>query len=305
MRDILAEIVEKKKDIVANAKREMPLDEVKRSLVCGTFAMTHRFRERDWNLIAECKLQSPAKGRLCRRYSVTELARIYEKSGASMLSVHTDPHFLGCNEDFRKVRAEVSLPLLRKDFIIDPLQIYETRAIGADAVLLIVRVLGDALADFLALAGEQGLAALVEVHTERELEAALAAGASIIGINNRDLDTFVTDIGTSVRLRKNVPAGCVVVAESGISTYAVHPGVVASDIWRTLPAPLRPLFHWLRRMITVEEGASTPLLCATAPALAGQSGLYWSDGAPAQPSPAGRDAELARALWQHSEDWTR
>ena len=77
MRDILAEIVEKKKDIVANAKREMTLDEVKRSLVCGTFAMTHRFRERDWNLIAECKLQSPAKGRLCRRYSVTELARIY------------------------------------------------------------------------------------------------------------------------------------------------------------------------------------------------------------------------------------
>ncbi|KAB0579338.1 SDR family NAD(P)-dependent oxidoreductase [Ideonella dechloratans] len=92
---------------------------------------------------------------------------------------------------------------------------------------------------------------------------------------------------------------------TGISTYAVHPGVVASDIWRTLPAPLRPLFHWLRRMITVEEGARTPLLCASAPALAGQSGLYWSDGAPAQPSPAGRDAELARALWQHSEDWTR
>ena len=87
MRDILAEIVEKKKDIVTNAKREMPLDEVKRSLVCGTFAMTHRFRERDWNLIAECKLQSPAKGRLCRRYSVTELARIYEDNGASMLSV--------------------------------------------------------------------------------------------------------------------------------------------------------------------------------------------------------------------------
>ncbi len=133
MRDILAEIVEKKKDIVANAKREMPLDEVKRSLVCGTFAMTHRFRERDWNLIAECKIQSPAKGRLCRRYSVTELARIYEDNGASMLSVHTDPHFLGCNEDFRKVRAEVSLPLLRKDFIIDAYQIYEARMLGADA----------------------------------------------------------------------------------------------------------------------------------------------------------------------------
>ena len=112
MRDILAEIVEKKKGIVADAKRQMPLDEVKRALVCGNFEMAHRFRERKWNLIAECKLQSPAKGRLCRRYSVTELAHIYEDNGASMLSVHTDPHFLGCNEDFRKVRAEVSLPLL-------------------------------------------------------------------------------------------------------------------------------------------------------------------------------------------------
>lgn len=93
-------------------------------------------------------------------------------------------------------------------------------------------------------------------------------------------------------------------AGSGVATYAVHPGVVASDIWRTVPAPLRPLFHWLRRMITVDEGARTPLRCATDPALAGQSGLYWSDGAPAQPSPAGRDEALARTLWQRSEDWT-
>lgn len=94
------------------------------------------------------------------------------------------------------------------------------------------------------------------------------------------------------------------VAESGISTYAVHPGVVASDIWRTLPAALRPLFHWLRRMVTVEEGARTPLHCATAPALAGQTGLYWSDGAPAPTSPAGADAALAAQLWAYSEEWT-
>ena len=178
MRDILAEIVEKKKDIVTNAKREMPLDEVKRSLVCGTFAMTHRFRERDWNLIAECKLQSPAKGRLCRRYSVTELARIYEDNGASMLSVHTDPHFLGCNEDFRKVRAEVSLPLLRKDFIIDEYQIYEARMLGADAVLLIARILTpETLKRFLYTAWSLGMDALIEVHDRRDMEAALATPA--------------------------------------------------------------------------------------------------------------------------------
>ena len=119
MRDILAEIVEKKKDIVAQAKRDLPLAEVKRSLKPGTFRMAERFASEPWSLIAECKLQSPAKGRLTRSHSVVELAHIYEANGASMLSVHTDPHFLGCNEDFQKVRAEVELPLLRKDFVID------------------------------------------------------------------------------------------------------------------------------------------------------------------------------------------
>ena len=183
MRDILAEIVEKKKGIVADAKRQMPLDEVKRALVCGNFEMAHRFRERKWNLIAECKLQSPAKGRLCRRYSVTELAHIYEDNGASMLSVHTDPHFLGCNEDFRKVRAEVSLPLLRKDFIIDAYQIYEARMLGANAVLLIARILTpETLKKFLYTAWSLGMDALVEVHDRRDMEAALATPAEFIEI---------------------------------------------------------------------------------------------------------------------------
>ena len=219
MRDILAEIVEKKKDIVANAKREMPLDEVKRSLVCGTFAMTHRFRERDWNLIAECKLQSPAKGRLCRRYSVTELARIYEDNGASMLSVHTDPHFLGCNEDFRKVRAEVSLPLLRKDFIIDAYQIYEARMLGADAVLLIARILTpETLKRFLYTAWSLGMDALIEVHDRRDMEAALATPAEFIGINNRNLVSFTTSIEQTMGLLPYADKSRTLISESGVFT---------------------------------------------------------------------------------------
>ena len=112
MRNILAEIVEKKKDIVAAAKRSLPLFEVRRRARVAGFRLSHRFRGKPWSLIAECKLQSPAKGRLCRAYSVTELAEIYEANGASALSVHTDPHFLGSNEDFAKVRAMTALPML-------------------------------------------------------------------------------------------------------------------------------------------------------------------------------------------------
>ena len=125
------------------------------------------------------KLQSPAKGRLCRRYSVTELAHIYEDNGASMLSVHTDPHFLGCNEDFRKVRAEVSLPLLRKDFIIDAYQIYEARMLGANAVLLIARILTpETLKKFLYTAWSLGMDALVEVHDRRRNSSASTTATS-------------------------------------------------------------------------------------------------------------------------------
>jgi len=114
----------------------------------------------------------------------------------------------------------VNLALLRKDFIIDPLQIYETRAIGADAILLIVHVLGKRLTEFILLSKEIGLSSLVEVHTEEELDLALAADAEIIGINNRNLDTFVTNIETSRRLRARIPEGFIVVAESGIMSRA-------------------------------------------------------------------------------------
>ena len=219
MRDILAEIVEKKKDIVAEAKRQMPLQEVRQRIAMGKFRMSHRFRHQSWGLIAECKLQSPAKGRLCRTYSVEELARIYEANGAAMLSVHTDPHFLGCNEDFANVRKKVKLPLLRKDFIIDAYQIYEARMLGADAVLLIARILtASQLKDYLYTAWGLGMDALVEVHDEADMAMALDTPAEFIGINNRNLKTFQTSIEQTMLLLPHADRSRTLISESGVFT---------------------------------------------------------------------------------------
>ena len=173
-------------------------------------------------LIAEVKKASPSAGVIRPDFDPTEIARIYQENGASCLSVLTDERFFQGQDGFlTAIRAEVSLPLLRKDFTIDPYQIHEARAIGADAILLIVAALTPAqVADYQALAGELGLAALVEVHTEAEMAVALAAGATLIGINSRDLNTFVTDLGTVERMAAIVPEGVTLVAESGIKTYA-------------------------------------------------------------------------------------
>ena len=217
MRDILAEIVEKKRTIVAEAKKSVPLDELKANLPCGTFRMAEHFRWRGWGLIAECKLQSPAKGRLTTSHSVTELADIYTAAGAAVLSVHTDPHFLGSNEDFAAVRARVDTPLLRKDFIIDPYQVYETRALGADAVLLIVRILTpDQLKELLYLTWSLGMDALVEVHDRADLEIAQETPAEFIGINNRNLVTFETSVQTTLDLLPYADTKRTLISESGI-----------------------------------------------------------------------------------------
>ena len=221
MKDILAEIVEKKRDLVAEAKRRLPFAELKARARerCGGFYMTKRFQARDWNLIAECKLQSPAKGRLCRTHTVDELARIYAENGASMLSVHTDPHFLGANEDLARVRSLVDLPLLRKDFIIDPYQVYEARALGADAVLLIVRILTpEQLKELLYLTWSLGMDALVEVHDRADLEIAQETPAEFIGINNRNLVTFETSVQTTLDLLPYADVNRTLISESGIFT---------------------------------------------------------------------------------------
>lgn len=169
-------------------------------------------------LIAEVKAASPSAGVIRRPFDPVELARAYEAGGADALSVLTDRRFFaGDPEHLRGVRAAVRLPVLRKDFILDPYQVYEARALGADAVLLIAAILNDAqLRELSALAEELGMAALVEVHTEEELERALACGARIVGINNRDLRTFQVDLEVTLRLRPRIPDGVLVVSESGI-----------------------------------------------------------------------------------------
>jgi len=172
-------------------------------------------------VIAEIKRRSPSRGEIRPDFDPVACAKSYAEAGAAALSVLTDQHFFGGSlELLDLVRRAVELPLLRKDFLIDPYQVEEARAAGADAVLLIVRaVAAPLLAEMRRRAQELGLDALVEVHDERELEVALQAGADLIGINHRDLRTFETDLGVSERLAPRVPASVVLVAESGIFTY--------------------------------------------------------------------------------------
>lgn len=171
-------------------------------------------------LIAEVKKASPSAGVIRADFDPVSIARTYEDNGAACLSVLTDEKFFQGHDDFlRAVRAAVSLPILRKDFTIDEFQIYEARALGADAVLLIAAALTHAkIVKFQSVAQGLGMAALVEVHTEREMETALAAGATLIGVNSRNLSTFVTDLGVVEKLAKMVPANVTLVAESGLKT---------------------------------------------------------------------------------------
>jgi indole-3-glycerol phosphate synthase len=177
-------------------------------------------------LIAEVKQASPSKGVLIDDFDPVLIGRTYAENGAAAISVLTDERFFQGNIRYLKaVREAVSVPVLCKEFVIDPYQVYEARAFGADAVLLIVMALADAqLVELHDLIIEQGMTPLVEVHNEEELERALSVGVRVLGINNRDLRTFRTDLGTTARLAKLVPDGVLLVAESGISS--------AGDVYR-------------------------------------------------------------------------
>ena len=170
-------------------------------------------------VIAEVKRSSPSKGRIREDFDPVEIAGIYKENGAAAISVLTERRFFEGHAAYvPQIKRSVRLPLLRKDFIIDSYQISETRVLGADALLLIARILEQGqLREFLGLASELGLAALVEVHDETDLEKAISSGAKIVGINNRDLETFRTDLETSIRLARRIPKGVTVVSESGIS----------------------------------------------------------------------------------------
>lgn len=214
---LLEKILRAKREAVAAAKRAQPLEKL-RDLACPAgFAFRKALQNTPWALIAECKLASPSKGRLCEKYTVAELAQIYAESGATALSVLTDTHFCGTLAHIGETKQVSALPVLRKDFIIDPYQIYEARSSGADAILLIAGILSDEqLQEYLALTGTLGMDALVEVHTLTELQRVQRTNACIVGINNRDLTRFVTNISTTLRLLPYCDKDRLVISESGI-----------------------------------------------------------------------------------------
>ena len=171
-------------------------------------------------VIAEIKKASPSKGVICNNFNPIKIAKEFESAGATCMSVLTDrPGFQGSNEIFKQVRENTKLPLLRKDFMIDPIQITESRVMGADCILIIMAMVNDLTAKLLLNESkEMGMDALVETHNDSELERAIKLGADLIGINNRDLRTFQTSLATFGKLSSKAPKGTTLIAESGINT---------------------------------------------------------------------------------------
>ncbi|MGC8738107.1 MAG: indole-3-glycerol phosphate synthase TrpC [Candidatus Hydrogenedens sp.] len=223
---ILDEIVRNKKIEIQDRKREISIVSLYEKIKstekprCFISALMHTGP----TLIAEIKRHSPSRGPIWEDLNPSELSFRYQTAGASAISVLTDAkYFHGSLQDLTEAHHTVQIPCLRKEFIIDEYQIYETRVHHADTLLLIVRILSDMqLKDFLSLTRELEMEPLVEVHNENEVERAIDAGAKIIGINNRDLDTLEVDIETTLRLKKNIPEDYIVVSESGIS----HPQTI-------------------------------------------------------------------------------
>lgn len=225
--DKLTEICATKREEVAGRKALATLEDLDRTAAAtsrprGFRAALAAKAQSGFGLIAEIKKASPSKGLIRKDFRPAEHAVAYERGGAACLSVLTDePYFQGHEDYLMDARAACGLPVLRKDFMIDPWQVAESRAIGADAILIIVAALEDAqMAEIEAAALERGMDVLVEVHDETEMERAARLQSRLIGVNNRDLKTFRTDLATTERLAPLAPEGTLLVAESGINSHA-------------------------------------------------------------------------------------
>jgi indole-3-glycerol phosphate synthase len=261
---ILQDILQSTREELERRKLELPLDVLQKqghARACGPCLQERPFhsalRRPGMGVIAEFKRRSPSAGTLAQEPDIAAIVSAYERGGACAVSVLTEgPNFDGSLEDLVCARGACDLPILRKDFIVDPYQLYEARATGADAILLIVAALDPGqLASLYECAGALGLDVLVEVHDAEELQAALAVGAQIIGVNNRDLRDFTVDTGRTVALMARMPEHLTVVSESGISTreqlselegLGVSAVLVGGSLMRS-PDPSAALQSLLRR----------------------------------------------------------
>lgn len=215
--NVLTEIIGRKRERVAEAKERVPLDEVRRA--SKPHALRAALRTEGMNIIAEFKRRSPSKGVIRADANLKEIVQSYEAGGAVGISVLTEEdYFDGSLDDLRTVKTTVDLPVLRKDFVFDEYQVYESAAAGADAILLIVAALDDELLSRLRRTAEDelGIDALVEVHTSEEMKRAIASGATLIGVNNRDLRTFEVSLNTSLSLAREAPSEALLISESGL-----------------------------------------------------------------------------------------
>lgn len=222
MSDILDVIAAHARERVAADAETNSLDVMRELALHGGAADGGAFRDAlkkpGLSFICEVKRASPSKGLIAKRFPYVDIAKEYESAGADAVSCLTEPKwFQGSDRIFEEIRAEIRLPMLRKDFTVDAYQIYQAKVMGANAVLLICALLDtDTLHKYLSVCADLGLAALAEAHDEREIDSAVSAGADIIGVNNRNLKNFSVDFSNAARLRDRVPPDCVYVAESGV-----------------------------------------------------------------------------------------
>jgi len=222
--DILDRILQRKIEEIAVAKQQYPLDRLRQQLTAASaprgFIQSLRDKQSGGlsAVIAEIKKASPSKGVIREDFDPVQIAKSYANGGAACISILTDRDFFQGHDDYLvAARNACLLPVIRKDFIIDPYQVYEARVLGADCILLIVAALEDRiLKDLYRLSGELGMDTLVEVHNQRELERAMPLGLDMLGINNRNLHTFETSLSTTLDLLQQIPESCLVVTESGI-----------------------------------------------------------------------------------------